>query len=496
MLKIREDRRALVRRIEISRIAVGRSSRSGHRVLVRPDRPGRVLLLALREQPDPLGQGHGAARLRARPQRRRSSWRTSPAYTLHLYRREAKDLEASVDFAVGLLEAASRTRSGPASSADRRDPEFVPIPIAENLAHRGGRGDRGPRAGASGVRDHGLAAPALQARRRGRARSRAISRRRRPSRSGAPGTSTGSATGSARRGSRAPTRSFSAGRTASGASSSTRTAGRSPRRSRVEARPGQNLFLTLDLELQRDRRGVLPRTRSGPPSRSTRGPGEILALVSSPSYDPNWFTRRVTLRGVDGPAQRTRTTPLQNRAIQNMYSPGSVFKIFLAYGALAPGTRGSGARRSSAPATPTFYGRDLPVPQEGRPRLGQPAQRDQGLVRRLLLQPRATARRRPDRGDRPRLRVRRADRHRPRPSRSRASSPRRSGRARSDGARWYPSETISVAIGQGPVLVTPLQVARALVGPGRGRPPADAAPLPRLAGPEDAAPACATRRRP
>src|SRR5207249_5780896 len=31
-------------------------------------------------------------------------------------------------------------------------------------------------------------------------------------------------------------------------------------------------------------------------------------------------------------------------------------------------------------------------------------------------------------------------------------------------ARWYPSETISVAIGQGPVLVTPLQVARALSG--------------------------------
>jgi penicillin-binding protein 2 len=32
------------------------------------------------------------------------------------------------------------------------------------------------------------------------------------------------------------------------------------------------------------------------------------------------------------------------------------------------------------------------------------------------------------------------------------------------GARWYPSETISVAIGQGPLLVTPMQVARALAG--------------------------------
>src|ERR1700693_6063157 len=40
------------------------------------------------------------------------------------------------------------------------------------------------------------------------------------------------------------------------------------------------------------------------------------------------------------------------------------------------------------------------------------------------------------------------------------------------GARWYPSETISVAIGQGPVLVTPIQIARALSGlVSGGRPP-------------------------
>ena len=51
------------------------------------------------------------------------------------------------------------------------------------------------------------------------------------------------------------------------------------------------------------------------------------------------------------------------------------------------------------------------------------------------------------------------------------------------GARWYPSETISVAIGQGPLLVTSMQVARALVGHRRGRAAADAAPLLLLAGP-------------
>ena len=52
-----------------------------------------------------------------------------PAYTLHLYRREAKSLDASIDFIVNLLEL---DREQVISRVDRgkKAPEFLPIPIA------------------------------------------------------------------------------------------------------------------------------------------------------------------------------------------------------------------------------------------------------------------------------------------------------------------------------------------------------------------------------
>ena len=64
--------------------------------------------------------------------------------------------------------------------------------------------------------------------------------------------------------------------------------------------------------------------------------GEILAMVSAPSFNPNLFARRLDAqrlaRLVDAPHH-----PLQNRAIQNTYSPGSVFKIVMATAGLEQG---------------------------------------------------------------------------------------------------------------------------------------------------------------
>ena len=71
--------------------------------------------------------------------------------------------------------------------------------------------------------------------------------------------------------------------------------------------------------------------------------GEILAMVSRPSFDPNLFAQRIS--GEDWQRIATDSThPLQNRAFQAQYPPGSIFKLVVAIaglesGALTPETR-------------------------------------------------------------------------------------------------------------------------------------------------------------
>ena len=178
--------------------------------------------------------------------------------------------------------------------------------------------------------------------------------------------------------------------------------------------------------------------------------GEILALVSSPSYNPNLFARRLQQADwkalIDDPNH-----PLQNRAIQNTYSPGSTFKIVMETAGLTE--------------------KHLRHAHDGR------LLRRQGLLRPpvpLLAERRATARWTPTwRSSSPATSTstpsarRWASRRSPAmPACSAwARRPASTSRARSagrcpirNGARkqpWYPGETISVSIGQGPVLVTP-----------------------------------------
>ncbi len=64
--------------------------------------------------------------------------------------------------------------------------------------------------------------------------------------------------------------------------------------------------------------------------------GEILALASSPTYDPNWF-----IGGMDrtewAKIMTSKDSPLQNRPISGQYPPGSVFKIPVAVAGLEEG---------------------------------------------------------------------------------------------------------------------------------------------------------------
>ncbi|MGH7907726.1 MAG: penicillin-binding protein 2 [Candidatus Binataceae bacterium] len=93
----------------------------------------------------------------------------------------------------------------------------------------------------------------------------------------------------------------------------------------IPERPGDSLVLTIDLDLQRVAEQSLG-DRAGALVAIDPNTGHILALVSHPAFDPNLFTGGIT------PIQWHRLMsdpghPLEDRAIQGIYAPGSTFKI-------------------------------------------------------------------------------------------------------------------------------------------------------------------------
>ncbi len=102
-----------------------------------------------------------------------------------------------------------------------------------------------------------------------------------------------------------------------------------------EPRPGTDLFLTIDLDVQQVAEEALGK-RAGAVVAMDPNTGQVLAIVSHPSYDPNLFPRGISARDwtrlADNPLH-----PLYNRAIQSAYPPGSTFKIVVALAGLETG---------------------------------------------------------------------------------------------------------------------------------------------------------------
>ncbi|MFH5926213.1 penicillin-binding protein 2 [Roseomonas xinghualingensis] len=100
---------------------------------------------------------------------------------------------------------------------------------------------------------------------------------------------------------------------------------------RREGQPGQDVQISLDAELQR---AVRARCEEGTSAvvLDARS-GEVLAMATQPSFDPNLFNS-----GVSSSQWRTwtrnRQTPLINKATNGLYAPGSTFKMVVALAAL------------------------------------------------------------------------------------------------------------------------------------------------------------------
>lgn len=104
----------------------------------------------------------------------------------------------------------------------------------------------------------------------------------------------------------------------------------------VQPVAGDDLELTLDLELQRFVHRIFPREYRGAVVAMKPSTGEILALYSGPTYDPNLLTGGVSPR-VWSALNEDPARPLLNRTTHGTYPPGSTWKLATALIALETG---------------------------------------------------------------------------------------------------------------------------------------------------------------
>ncbi|MBI1986937.1 MAG: penicillin-binding protein 2 [Nitrospinae bacterium] len=101
--------------------------------------------------------------------------------------------------------------------------------------------------------------------------------------------------------------------------------------------PGHSLSLTLDVDIQQAAEELLAATgKGGAVVTLDPNTGQVLAMASRPSFDPNLFAAGVP-RKIWAGLVTDKKHPLQNRALQGLYPPGSVFKIIMATAGLEEG---------------------------------------------------------------------------------------------------------------------------------------------------------------
>ena len=225
-----------------------------------------------------------------------------------------------------------------------------------------------------------------------------------------------------------------------------------------EAVPGKNLQLTIDLDLQAVAELTLENRRGAVVALDPRT-GEVLAMVSRPAFDPNLFAGRIRSKDwkdlLDNPDH-----PLLNRAIQAQQAPGSTFKPIVALAGLETGAIDDSFHVSCGGGA-SFYGRFFKCwGKHGSVELHR------GLVQscdtffynvgnRMSIDDIAHYAEMVGYGRKTGIDL---------PHEAEGVVPSTRWKIRNFREKWYPGETISVAIGQGATTVTPLQMASAIGG--------------------------------
>jgi penicillin-binding protein 2 len=232
-----------------------------------------------------------------------------------------------------------------------------------------------------------------------------------------------------------------------------------------EAKPGQSLQLTIDLDLQTVAELALdeglagyPRSHGAVVALNPQN-GEILAMASRPTFDPNKFAVRIKskdwkeLTGDPG-------NPLLNRAIQAQWAPGSTFKPIVAIAGLESGSIDENTT-FSCPGGASFFGHYYKCwGVHGSVSLHKGIAQScdsyfYNVGNKTGIDDIAYYADQAGLGHKSGVDL---------PNEAAGTVPSPEWKLRNFRQKWFAGETISVSIGQGALTTTPLQIARAIGG--------------------------------
>lgn len=230
----------------------------------------------------------------------------------------------------------------------------------------------------------------------------------------------------------------------------------------TQAEPGKQLKLTIDLDLQIAAEEAIEGKNGAIIAMDPRN-GEILAMVSRPTFDPNDFAVRIS-RDEWNQLINDPSKPLLNKAIQAQLAPGSVFKIIMSTAGMQEGIAQN--LHVNCPGGATFYGRYFKCwisaqhTGHGAVEISKAIYQScdvffYTLAEKLGISKIAQYATAFGMGQRTGIDL---------PQEVSGVMPSEEWKIRNYKQKWYAGETISVGIGQGAIAATPIQLARAIGG--------------------------------